>query len=85
MRKVYLQLQLAEYCVVDVLWFQTGAKATFSTRNIIGGGERGKRKMKEVARTQKRGWLLYSSNHPFCFLNSIACSRFLFDLIFYHF
>ena len=67
MRKVYLQLQLAEFCVVDVLCFQTGAKTKFSTRNIIGGGEEKKRKMKGKARTQKRGWLLYSGNHPFCF------------------
>ena len=38
--------------------------------------------MKEVARTQKRGWLVYSGNYPFSFLNSIVFSRFLFDLIF---
>lgn len=46
MRKIYLQLQLAEFCVVDVLCFQTGAKTKFSTRNIIGGGEEKKRKEK---------------------------------------
>lgn len=53
MRKVYLQLRLAEFCVVDVLCFQTGAKTKFSTRNIIGGGEERKRKMKEKCKNSE--------------------------------